>query len=82
MIGDVIRRDTDMSPSLMLPSFPRPLLFRSYSLNVCNLKLSLQKERKKSLTYKRVKLRTSSHTALYCCTYKMIWKSRNVLNTK
>ena len=24
----------------MLPSFPRPLLFRSYSLNVCNLKLS------------------------------------------
>ena len=25
---------------LMLPSFPRPLLFRSYSLNVCNLKLS------------------------------------------
>ena len=23
----------------MLPSFPRPLLFRSYSLNVCNLKL-------------------------------------------
>ena len=27
---------------LMLPSFPRPLLFRSYySLTVCNLKLSV-----------------------------------------
>ena len=26
---------------LMLPSFPRPLLFRSHSLNVCNLKLSV-----------------------------------------